>query len=254
MEARKHSKHEKYLEEFEVGDILYIKATAWEKTTYKSNWPYDVDISMAYFEAQVESILKETRVRLSFVAFEINGRKAEFARSFLGNFAVKSLPVGAMAISREMYDEIEHEKIDGQINDLDEFEAEKSLAADSVRRTRYFFSLYFSISMKTSPRLAVKKRRRNDSAFLLKDSPTIAGLKGVETSSLLVPDCVGPISVRNDNTLLLKDSPTIAGLNDVETSNLLVKNCVGPISVATVSTSDGVLEKALPIVMSRRTR
>lgn len=151
MEVRKRSEPDnESLEVFEVGDILFIKATAWEATTYKNNWPYDVDISLAYFEAQLESILKETRFKLSFVAFEIDGRKAEFARSFLAKYAVKSLPIGTVAISREMYEEVEHQKIDGQINDLDEFEAEKYVA--DVRRTRYFLH-----SPKTSKQIRSNK-------------------------------------------------------------------------------------------------
>ncbi len=142
FEARKHSKANdiKPVEVFDIGDILFIKATAWESSTYRNIWPYDVDISMSYFEAVVESILKEKKFRLSFVAFEIDGRSAEFARSFLGKFAVKKLPVGARVISREMYEEIEHEKIDGQINDLDVFEAEKHNTA-FVRRTRYIVAV-----------------------------------------------------------------------------------------------------------------
>ena len=142
FEARKHSKPNdiKPAEVFDIGDILFIKATAWESSTYRNIWPYDVDISMSFFEAVVESILKEKKFRLSFVAFEIDGRSAEFARSFLGKFAVKKLPVGARVISREMYEEIEHEKIDGQINDLDVFEAEKHNTA-FVRRTRYIVAV-----------------------------------------------------------------------------------------------------------------
>ena len=65
---------------YAVGDILFIKASAWALSTYRNDWPYDVNISSAYFEAQVESIVKETRYNLSFVAFEIDGHKSEYSR------------------------------------------------------------------------------------------------------------------------------------------------------------------------------
>lgn len=66
---------------FAEGDTLYIKASAWSSSTYKYKWPYDgFQISMAYFEATIESIVRDTRYLLSFVAFELESRQSEYSR------------------------------------------------------------------------------------------------------------------------------------------------------------------------------
>ena len=61
-------------------DCIYFKASAWRDSFYGMNWPYDHEISLAYFEARVDKIVKElTKFHLSFVAFEVDSGISEYS-------------------------------------------------------------------------------------------------------------------------------------------------------------------------------
>lgn len=65
---------------FSEGDTIFVQATAWKHSSYRNHWPYDVEISDAYFEAHIDSVLKGNKYQLSFLAFEMDSGSSEYTR------------------------------------------------------------------------------------------------------------------------------------------------------------------------------
>lgn len=66
--------------EYSEGDSVFVKAAAWKSSFYRNTWPYEVEISSAFFEARIERLCKGSRFQLSFSAFEMDSAKSEYSR------------------------------------------------------------------------------------------------------------------------------------------------------------------------------
>ena len=102
-------------------------------------------------------------------------------RSFLTKYAVKNIPVGAVKISRETYEEKELGRLSTIVSDNDAFEAEKQ-NFNFIRRTRCYYielNCIYSYFVDIFYRLAVKKHIQSDRP---------AGIIGAAVLQLSDPD------------------------------------------------------------------
>lgn len=65
---------------FGLNATLFVRATAWKYTFYKDSWPYAMEMENGFFTARISKLVKNTRVQLTFDAFDMDTRRCEYAK------------------------------------------------------------------------------------------------------------------------------------------------------------------------------